>query len=70
MKVTKAKAFVLGLLSILGVYIGTLVVGITTELAPVLTAIVALTSLYIGGNVADNGVKGKFYRSELSEKKE
>ena len=34
-------------------------------LAPVLTAIVALVSTYIGLQVANNGVKGKFFNPEL-----
>jgi len=34
-------------------------------LTPVLTAIVTLTSAFIGLQVANNGVKGKFFNSEL-----
>ena len=34
-------------------------------LAPVLTAIVTLVSAYIGLQVANNGVKGKFFNSDL-----
>ena len=37
----------------------------TVALPPVLTAIVALVSTYIGLQVANNGVKGKFFNPEL-----
>jgi len=36
-----------------------------TALSPVLTAIVTLVSAYIGLQVANNGVKGKFFNSDL-----
>jgi len=68
MKVPKSKAFVLGLLSILAVFSASLIVGINLSIEPVLTAIVALTSLYIGGSVADNGVKGKYFNEGLVQK--
>jgi hypothetical protein len=68
MKVPKSKAFVFGLLAILGVYGTSLVAGLDATIEPVLAAIVALTSLYIGGSVADNGVKGKYFNPGLVEK--
>jgi len=34
-------------------------------LTPVLTAIVTLTSAFIGLQVANNGVKGRFFNAEL-----
>ena len=37
----------------------------TAALAPVLTAIVTLVSAYIGLQVVNNGVRGKFYNPEL-----
>jgi len=39
----------------------------TASLTPVLTAIVTLVSAYIGLQVANNGVKGMFFNSELHE---
>jgi len=36
-------------------------------LAPVLTAIVTLVSAYIGLQVVNNGVRGKFFNPELYE---
>lgn len=70
MRISKSKAFLLGLGAIIGVYAAALALGRDTAINNVLDAIVLLTSLYIGGNVLDNGVKGKFYRPELDNKKE
>jgi uncharacterized membrane protein YbhN (UPF0104 family) len=39
----------------------------TTALTNILTAIVTLVSAYIGLQVVNNGVRGKFFNSELYE---
>jgi hypothetical protein len=65
MKVTKGRAFVYSLISIMGVYIISAVFFKAGSEGPAFTAIVALASMYILGNVADNGVKGKFFNEGL-----
>ncbi len=64
MKVKKADAFVIGLAAIALVDIGGLVAGNDPSMGS-LTAIVALCTAYMGANVADNGVKGRFYEPQL-----
>jgi len=70
MRISKSKAFLLGLGAIIASYVAPLIMGREVEINSVLDAIVWLVSLYIGGNVLNNGVKGKFYRPELDNKKE
>jgi hypothetical protein len=63
----KSQAFGWGLLSVLATYASAIIAGaaVTELYGPTLLAIVGLTTTYIGGNVADNGVKGKFYNPAL-----
>lgn len=70
MSLKKSQAYMLATACTLGVY-GTALVAqadLTAIYNPTLTAIVGLTVAYIGGNVADNGVKGRFYNSALEGK--
>jgi len=63
---SKSTALLLGLI-LIGLFGGAVFIrpdGIAA-LAPVLTAVVALVSAYIGLQVANNGVKGKFFNAEL-----
>ena len=67
-KMNKGKAYIAGLVSVVGCYAATLAVSpqaAATIGGPVVAGIVGLTLSYIGGNVADNGVKGKFYNEAL-----
>jgi hypothetical protein len=82
LKVTKGAAYVRAIWSILGVYgvsiaytfAGWAMSAPATRgplptvqfVGEVLAAIVAATVAYIGGNVAGNGVKGKYYESGLA----
>jgi hypothetical protein len=76
MRITKGKAFVVTVMSLVFVTL-LFIFTIPTEARPnlieniasgILTALVAVATVYIGGNVADNGVKGKFYKDELNNK--
>lgn len=67
---TKAKAFGTGLFSILLVYGSALAFGIRDHIGPTIAGIVGITLSYIGGNVADNGVKGAWYNPEMAKKPE
>jgi len=70
-KVTKGKAFVLCLSSVMVIFIAMFVLAIIkNELAiiPVsscLTGVGSLAGIYIGCSVANNGVKGKCWNKEL-----
>ena len=66
MKINKGRAFLISTASILAIQLGSFIVGFDTVSAS-LTALVSLASMYIIGNVADNGVKGKFYNEGLKE---
>lgn len=73
MKITvnKSKAFIYALLSILLVFTGAVAFGADEGGVAngALTAIVALTTAFIAGNVSDNGVKGKYYHEALDKEK-
>jgi len=66
----KSRAYIIALISTLAVYGSAVAFGGSLDViyGPTLTAIVGLTAAYIGGNVADNGVKGRFYNPELEGK--
>ncbi len=70
MRVSKGKAFLLSLVSILAISLGALFFGADEEgvAQAGLTAVVALATVFITGNVADNGVKGKYFQEGLSKK--
>jgi len=70
MRLKKAQAYTLAIACTLGVYVTALLAHAPMEViyGPTLTAIVGLTVTYIGGNVVDNGVKGKFYNPNLDGK--
>lgn len=70
MRVNKGEAFVYGLISILVIGGTTLAFGAEEEdiAKASLTAVVALTTAFITGSVADNGVKGKFFNESLANK--
>lgn len=70
MRLSKSNAFWTGI----GVLI--LLFGITAFRAPealpgigqtIVLSIMGLVGIYTGGNVADNALKGKFYRTELDK---
>jgi len=64
---SKSTALVLGLvlITLFGVITSLKPNIATVILPPVLTAIVTLVSAYIGLQVVNNGVRGKFFNSEL-----
>lgn len=64
-KVTKGHAFLYALLALMTIALVGLVLGLD-PVTEALTSIVALATVYIGGNVADNGVKGKYYQEGLN----
>ncbi len=70
MRINKSDAFIYGLISILLIGGTTLAFGAEEEdiAKASLTAVVALTTAFITGNVADNGVKGKFFNETLANK--
>jgi len=75
--VTKGNAFLLSLITLLLIYIVTLLFDDTTlhvliaAIAPqIITAIQVISVGFIGLSVADNGVKGKFFNHGLVEDKE
>lgn len=67
MSLKKCQAFGWGLLLTMAAYGSALLAGAqAVEIyGPTLLAITGLTTAYIGGNVADNGVKGRFYNQAL-----
>lgn len=65
-KITKGKAFVISTLSALIVHGTALLAGFDASSAT-LTALVVIAGGYIGFNVVDNGVKGKFYQEGLNK---
>jgi len=75
-KVSKGAAFVFGMISILSMFIIVAVVSIfklteTNELmvGAFLTAVVGMVTSYMGIQMANNGVIGKNYRSELDDRR-
>lgn len=68
MKVTKGVAYLTSLASLLGIAVGSILLGAGEEEVgkAAITAIVALATAYFTLNVADNGVKGKFYQEGLA----
>jgi len=70
MSLKKSQAFGCGLASIAVAYGTALLAGApAVEIyGPTLLAITGLTTAYIGGNVVDNGVKGKYYNPGLEGK--
>jgi TctA family transporter len=63
----KSQAYLLSLFSVITVFGFSVFMkaAVDSIYSATLTAIVGLTLAYIGGNVADNGVKGKFYNPNL-----
>jgi len=70
-RVTKGKAFILCLAAIMFIFITMFVTGIvmsSLDIIPVaacLTGIGALAGIYIGGSVANNGIKGKCWNQNM-----
>ncbi|MDR2964217.1 MAG: hypothetical protein LBU88_00380 [Treponema sp.] len=72
MKTRKSTAFWMSFLSLIAIYFITLWQNpdvLKSIAGGIIWGIVAAGGLYQGANVADNGVKGKFYRPELDEPK-
>ena len=70
MSLKKSQAFGWGLLLVSATY-GTAILSGAPAVeiyGPTLLAITGLTTAYIGGNVVDNGVKGKYYNPGLEGK--
>ena len=70
MKTKKSTAFWLSFLALLAIYFITLLQNpdvLKTIASGIIWAIVAAGGLFQGANVADNGVKGKFFRAELHD---
>lgn len=68
MKVTKGGAFILGIIAVVGLAVFSVLLVPETVSAVIpgaVLGIVGVTTAYIGGNVADNGVKGKYYNPAL-----
>lgn len=86
MKITKGTAFLLSLAAVFVMFLATSAVAVVswfridteyhkTELllpfiGTFLTSVVSLAAGFFGFNVADNGVKGRFFNQGLSDKKE
>jgi len=67
----KKNAYIIGLLSILFLTLFSIYIdkSVLVDIIPSsIAGIVGITLAYIGGNVADNGVKGKFYNENLDGK--
>jgi stringent starvation protein B len=62
---TKSAAFVIGITAILLLAFGDWLV--TKDFTPYVTAIVTLVSIYLGIQVANNGVKGKTFNKDMWE---
>ena len=68
--VKKSESWRTGIVVLTVLYLVTLAVApaiLEVVGGPIVYAISFATVGYIGGNVADNAVKGRFYRSELDE---
>lgn len=71
MKVNKGGAFIVGILAVVGLAVFSVLLVPETVPAVIpgaVLGIVGVTTAYIGGNVADNGVKGKYYNPALDTK--
>jgi len=68
-KVTKGSAFAYSLIAILLIALAAFLFKADPEsvASASLTAVIALATAFITGNVADNGVKGKFYQEGLNK---
>jgi hypothetical protein len=69
----KKHAFIIGIISLLGVYFSTLGIAPDAILAvgpAVIAGIVGACGFYQGTNVADNWQRSRHYRPELDERKE
>ena len=64
---TKSTAFIVGLICLMGIFIAMYVSDDDTQYGAIITGVVGLTTLYMGASVANNGVKGAFFREELNE---
>lgn len=70
MRINKSKAYLFSLITLIIIYVLTLLVSaemINVVGPSVITGIVGITIAFIGGNVADNGVKGAFYNQALDQ---
>ena len=65
MRVTKGNAWLTSLTTIILLFIVAYTFGWRNHYEATITAIVSLTALFFVGNVADNGVKGKFFNEQL-----
>lgn len=68
--VKKGESWRTGIFILTGLYLVTLFVSpqiLEVVGGPIVYAISFATVGYIGGNVADNAVKGRFYRQELDQ---
>jgi len=68
MKVNKGGAFIVGIIAVVGlaVFSALLVPETVPAVIPgAVLGIVGVTTAYIGGNVADNAAKGKYYNPAL-----
>lgn len=64
----KATSYMVGLLSIVFLTVLSIIIdknNVGLIVPSSIAGIVGLTLAYIGGNVADNGVKGKFFNENL-----
>jgi len=72
MRVKKSTAWIVGLLTLVGMYVTTALTAPDQlqHVGPtIIGSITAATIGYFGANVADNGVKGAYYRPELDKEK-
>lgn len=67
MKLTKGRAYLVSTTASLVVGVVAMAFGYDSSGAT-LAAIVSISVAYIGGNVADNGVKGRYFNKELEGK--
>lgn len=71
MKLTKGAAFLLCFIAILFIFISMSIISVLKNdidkipVAPCLTGIGALATIYIGGSVANNGVKGRNWNQDM-----
>jgi len=69
-KVTKGLAFIFGIIGVIILAAITLVIvpsAAEVIIPGAILGIVGVTTTYIGGNVADNALKGKFYNAALDK---
>jgi hypothetical protein len=68
--IKKAGSWRVGVSILTGLYLATLIAApevLEAVGGPIVYAIAFATVGYIGGNVADNALKGRFYRPELDQ---